>query len=284
MRRRGGRFRPGAGRFWRPSRPRRRSRAAAQPISAADLQFFETQIRPVLADRCYKCHSRDWPTRSRAGLMLDTREGMLHGGDTGPAIVPGKPEDSLIVDAISYKDADLQMPPKGDKLSDQQVADITEWIRRGAPDPRSLVAKGSSPDLRRRRPGALVVPARQEAGGPGRRGRRMVQDADRQLHPGEPRGERDEAQPAGRQVHADPPGDLRPDRPAADGDRGPAVPGRRLARTPGRRSSTACSPRRTTASAGAATGSTSPATPTRRATPRSGRTRGTRSPGPTGTT
>jgi mono/diheme cytochrome c family protein len=117
--------------------------AAAPAISSEDLQFFETRIRPVLADHCYKCHSRD-ADKIKGGLMLDTREGMLHGGDTGPAIEPGKPEDSLIVDAISYKDADLQMPPKGEKLSDQQVADITEWIRRGAFDPRSLVAKGSS--------------------------------------------------------------------------------------------------------------------------------------------
>jgi mono/diheme cytochrome c family protein len=117
---------------------------AAQPISPADLQFFEARIRPILTDRCYKCHSR-LADKIKGGFMLDTREGMLHGGDTGPAVVPGKPEDSLIVDAISYKDPDLQMPPKGDKLSEQQVADITEWIRRGAPDPRSLVAKGSSP-------------------------------------------------------------------------------------------------------------------------------------------
>jgi mono/diheme cytochrome c family protein len=117
--------------------------AAAPTISGQDLQFFETKIRPILADRCYKCHSRD-ADKIKGGLMLDTREGMLHGGDTGPAITPGKPEDSLIVDAISYKDADLQMPPKGEKLTDQQVSDITEWIRRGAFDPRSLVAKGSS--------------------------------------------------------------------------------------------------------------------------------------------
>jgi mono/diheme cytochrome c family protein len=112
-------------------------------ISSQDLQFFESKIRPVLADRCYKCHSRD-ADKIKGGLMLDTREGMIHGGDTGPALTPGKPEDSLIVDAISYKDADLQMPPKGEKLTDQQVSDITEWIRRGAFDPRSLVAKGSS--------------------------------------------------------------------------------------------------------------------------------------------
>jgi hypothetical protein len=117
---------------------------AAQAISAGDLQFFETRVRPVLTDRCYKCHSR-LADKIKGGFMLDTREGMLHGGDTGPAIVPGKPEDSLIIDAISYRDPDLQMPPKGDRLSDRQVADLTEWIRMGAPDPRSLVAKGSSP-------------------------------------------------------------------------------------------------------------------------------------------
>jgi hypothetical protein len=116
----------------------------AQALSVSDLQFFEARIRPVLADRCYKCHSR-LADKIKGGLMLDTREGMLHGGDTGPAIAPGKPEDSLIVDAIGYKDADLQMPPKGERLTDQQVADITLWIRMGAPDPRSLVAKGSSP-------------------------------------------------------------------------------------------------------------------------------------------
>jgi len=116
---------------------------APQP-SAADLQFFEAKIRPIFAERCYKCHSR-LADKIKGGFMLDTREGMLHGGDTGPAIVPGKPEDSLLIDAVGYKDADLQMPPKGDRLSGAQVADLTEWIRRGAPDPRSLVAKGGNP-------------------------------------------------------------------------------------------------------------------------------------------
>jgi hypothetical protein len=115
----------------------------APPVSASDLQFFEARIRPLLSDRCYKCHSR-LADKIKGGLMLDTREGMLHGGDTGPAITPGKPEDSLLIDAVSYKDNDLQMPPKGDRLSAAQVTDLTEWIRRGAPDPRSLVAKGSS--------------------------------------------------------------------------------------------------------------------------------------------
>ena len=117
---------------------------APQQLSAQDLQFFEARIRPIFADRCYKCHSR-LADKIKGGLMLDTREGMVHGGDTGPAVVPGKPEDSLIIDAVSYRDADLQMPPKGDRLSEAQVADLTEWIRRGAPDPRSLVAKGGNP-------------------------------------------------------------------------------------------------------------------------------------------
>jgi hypothetical protein len=118
---------------------------APQPqLSAADLEFFEARIRPIFAERCYKCHSR-LADKIKGGLMLDTREGMLHGGDTGPAIVPGKPEDSLLIDAVGYKDADLQMPPKGERLGAAQVADLTEWIRRGAPDPRSLVAKGGSP-------------------------------------------------------------------------------------------------------------------------------------------
>ena len=117
--------------------------APAAPLLPADTAFFEAKIRPVLVERCYKCHSHD-ADRVKGGLMLDTHEGMMHGGDTGPAIEPGKPNDSLLVDAIRYKDENLQMPPKGDKLSDQQVADLTEWIRRGAPDPRTGVAKGSS--------------------------------------------------------------------------------------------------------------------------------------------
>jgi len=117
--------------------------AAAAPLSHEDTVFFEERVRPVLVERCYKCHSHD-ADRVKGGLMLDTREGLLHGGDTGPAIAPGKPDDSLLVQAIRYTDDDLQMPPKGDKLPDRQVADLTEWIRRGAPDPRTGVAKGSS--------------------------------------------------------------------------------------------------------------------------------------------
>ena len=112
-------------------------------FSANDLQFFESKIRPILVDRCYKCHSHD-ADKIKGGLMLDTREGLMHGGNSGAAIEPGKPNDSLLIQAIRYQDEDLQMPPKGDKLPDAQIADLVEWVRRGAPDSRTLVAKGSS--------------------------------------------------------------------------------------------------------------------------------------------
>ena len=116
-------------------------------ISAADLQFFETRIRPVLSEQCYKCHSHQ-ADRVKGKLMLDSRDALLLGGATGPAIVPGKPDESLLIQAIRYTDADLKMPPEehGGRLSDQQIADLTEWVRRGAPDPRvpALAASGKS--------------------------------------------------------------------------------------------------------------------------------------------
>jgi mono/diheme cytochrome c family protein len=117
--------------------------AASATLNPVDLQFFEARVRPVLVENCYKCHSHD-ADKIKGGLMLDTREGLMHGGNTGAAIVAGKPEDSLLIDAISYNDENLQMPPKGAKLPDQEIADLTEWVRRGAPDPRTGVAQGSS--------------------------------------------------------------------------------------------------------------------------------------------
>jgi hypothetical protein len=117
--------------------------APAGRLSPDEAAFFENRVRPVLVERCYPCHSHD-ADRVKGGLMLDTQEGLRHGGDTGPAIVPGKPGESLLIDAIGYADEDLQMPPKGDRLPERQVADLTEWVRRGAPDPRTGVARGSS--------------------------------------------------------------------------------------------------------------------------------------------
>ncbi|MBC8325997.1 MAG: PSD1 domain-containing protein [Verrucomicrobia subdivision 3 bacterium] len=107
---------------------------AAAEFTAADLEFFEKKIRPVLAEHCYKCHSAD-AKKLKGDLMLDHRAGVFKGGDTGPAIVSGKPAQSLLIEAIEYDNVDLEMPPRG-KLSDQQIADFTEWVKRGAPWPK----------------------------------------------------------------------------------------------------------------------------------------------------
>ena len=106
-------------------------------LTKADIEFFESKVRPVLSEHCYPCHSHS-ADKIKAGLLLDSRDALLHGGNSGPAVVPGKPDDSLLIQAIRYTDEDLQMPPDdhGGKLTDRQIADLTEWVRRGAPDPR----------------------------------------------------------------------------------------------------------------------------------------------------
>jgi cytochrome c553 len=103
---------------------------------AADpgTEFFEKKIRPVLVEHCYKCHSPE-AKKPKGGLSLDTREGVRRGGDTGPAVVPGKPGESLLMKAVRYTDTELKMPPKG-KLTEAVVADLEKWIAMGAPDPR----------------------------------------------------------------------------------------------------------------------------------------------------
>ncbi len=108
---------------------------SARCADAAALNFFEEKIRPLLVERCYECHSAT-AKKLKGGLRLDTRDGVLRGGDTGPAIVPGEPEKSLLIKAVRYTDKDLQMPPK-EKLSAAQVADLEAWVKMGAPDPRA---------------------------------------------------------------------------------------------------------------------------------------------------
>ena len=109
--------------------------AEAPKLTAAQTDFFETKVRPVLVENCYKCHSAG-AEKIKGGLTLDTRDGWLKGGDTGPAIVPGKPDESLLVKAIRYTDRDLAMPPSDKKLPDNLIADLVQWVRMGAPDPR----------------------------------------------------------------------------------------------------------------------------------------------------
>ncbi len=100
--------------------------------------FFESKIRPILTDNCYKCHSLE-KGKSKGGLTLDTREGVLKGGEDGPAIKPGEPAASPLIKAVNYEDKDLQMPPTkdgGGKLGAAEIAALTEWVKMGAPDPR----------------------------------------------------------------------------------------------------------------------------------------------------
>jgi hypothetical protein len=96
------------------------------------LTFFETKIRPVLIASCYECHASDAKI-IQGGLRLDSRAGLLKGGDTGTAIVPGKPDGSLLIQALRY--SDIEMPPKG-KLPDSIIKDFETWVTFGAPDPR----------------------------------------------------------------------------------------------------------------------------------------------------
>jgi hypothetical protein len=107
--------------------------------SASDLDFFESKIRPVLVANCYECHSVDAANRGKqkGGLLLDSKDGIRTGGDTGPAVVPGHLSESLLLKALRQED--LEMPPKG-KLSDEVIADFARWIEMGAVDPRERSA------------------------------------------------------------------------------------------------------------------------------------------------
>jgi hypothetical protein len=112
--------------------------ADPEPPSPDAIAFFEKKIRPVLSESCYKCHSvaAKEQGKLKAGLFLDTREGVLAGGDTGPSVVPGKPDASLLVKAVRWSDPDMEMPPKH-KLPEPVIADIAKWVEMGAPDPRT---------------------------------------------------------------------------------------------------------------------------------------------------
>jgi hypothetical protein len=107
--------------------------SAAEP----GIDFFEKKVRPVLVQSCYPCHSLE-AKKQRGGLALDSRDALRKGGDTGPAIIPGKPAESLLLKAVRYREDGLRMPPKG-KLPDTVIADLEKWIALGAPDPHDKV-------------------------------------------------------------------------------------------------------------------------------------------------
>ncbi len=115
---------------------------AAEPTSA-DVAHFEQHVRPLLVKHCYECHSAESKIL-QGGLLLDSRPGWQKGGDSGAVIVPGKPDDSLLVRALRYsKDEFVHMPPKG-KLPEADVAVFVEWVKRGAPDPRAEAPKAAA--------------------------------------------------------------------------------------------------------------------------------------------
>lgn len=113
----------------------------AQDNAAADLDFFEKRVRPVLVQRCFECHSTK-TDKVKGGLLLDSRDGIFTGGDSGPAVVVGDVEKSLIVQAIRYDNENVQMPPAG-KLPEAEIAVLTEWVRRGLPFPAASGAKSA---------------------------------------------------------------------------------------------------------------------------------------------
>ncbi len=106
---------------------------AGDPSASEGDIFFERKIRPLLVSHCHKCHSEQAKTL-QGGLLLDSPAGVRTGGDSGPAVAPGKPEESLLIKAVGYRDSAVQMPPTG-KLSQQELDDLTAWVVMGAPFP-----------------------------------------------------------------------------------------------------------------------------------------------------
>ncbi len=115
--------------------------SAAPPASPSVITFFEEKIRPVLAEHCFKCHSAK-ATKLKGGLRLDTRAGLLKGGDTGPAIIPDQTGGGLLLKSIRHTDKDLKMPPET-KLPDDVIANFEKWVKAGAafPDAPALAEK-----------------------------------------------------------------------------------------------------------------------------------------------
>lgn len=108
---------------------------APSPTSADSegIAFFEKRIRPILAEHCYSCHSADAKSL-QANLLLDSSDSLLAGGDSGPCIIPNKPDESLLIQSVRYAPEHSAMPPDG-KLSADKIAALEEWVRRGAPAP-----------------------------------------------------------------------------------------------------------------------------------------------------
>lgn len=110
-----------------------------QPLDEEQLAFFEKRVRPLLVTKCYECHSAE-SKEVQGELLVDSRATLLRGGVTGAAVVPGDLDHSLLIEAVRYKNEAMQMPPDA-KLSEAEIADLEQWIKMGAPDPRSTATK-----------------------------------------------------------------------------------------------------------------------------------------------
>jgi len=117
---------------------------SAERDEAARIEFFEKKVRPVLVKNCYNCHSAN--TNAKGGLRVDDRNGLLQGGSSGPAVVPGKPEKSLLIQAVTHSGDISSMPPKK-PLSPEEIADLSQWIKDGAAWPKVTIAV-STPNAR----------------------------------------------------------------------------------------------------------------------------------------
>ncbi len=123
----------------------------AAELEPQESAFFESKVRPLLSEHCYECHSAT-AEKVKGGLLLDTQEGWMAGGDSGEVIAPGQPGESLLMTTVRYADPDLQMPPKY-KLSDDEIEVLEAWIAMGAPDPRTggVVTKSGGIDREKAR-------------------------------------------------------------------------------------------------------------------------------------
>jgi Protein of unknown function (DUF1553)/Protein of unknown function (DUF1549)/Planctomycete cytochrome C len=121
------------------------SATAAEPPTNQSA-FFEAKVRPLLVKHCYECHSTE-SEKIKGGLLLDSKEGWMAGGDSGDAIAPGNVNESLLIESVRYQNAGLQMPPKY-QLAEAEIAVLEDWVEMGAPDPRTgtTVVKASGID------------------------------------------------------------------------------------------------------------------------------------------
>ncbi len=120
------------------------SARAADP-AAEEAEFFEKEVRPLLVARCQKCHGAG--PKLKGGLNLTGRAPLFKGGDSGPAVVPGKPQESLLVKAVRYADGDVKMPPDG-KLPDADVARLERWVAAGVPWPNAVARPAATAGAR----------------------------------------------------------------------------------------------------------------------------------------